>query len=60
MKISLHQPDHVDLDRLVKTCYLVMIASTSEAQCGIENLCERGQSNERRDHAYFGRHVGRS
>ena len=32
-----------------------MIASTSEAQCGIENLWQRGRSNGRRDCVNFSR-----
>ena len=30
-RIEFHQRDHVDLDYLVKTCYLIKIALVSEA-----------------------------
>ena len=37
-----------------------MINEISEAQCGVENLRQRGRSNRRRDYANFGRRVGRN
>ena len=37
-KISFCDPQHEDRDHLVKSCCLMMIATVSEAQCGIEKL----------------------
>ena len=36
----------------------MMISAVSGAKCGLEKLWQRGRSNERHDHANFGRHVG--
>ena len=59
-KIVFHKPEHADPDNLVKTCFLMMTTSASEAQCGIESLWQRGQSNGRLDYANIGRRVDRN
>ena len=59
-KIALHQLEHANQDRLVKTLYLMMIADISEQQCVVENLWKRGRSNWRLDYANFGRRVGKN
>ena len=41
----------------VKHCYTLIIAATSEMECGIENLWKRGISNVGRSYQDFGKYV---
>ena len=59
-KILFEWTDHVDLDHLVQSPYLTITSFTSEAQCGIENLWQRVNSNGRCDCANFSRHIFRN
>ena len=49
---------HEDRGRLVKECYLTMIAAVSEVQRGIEKLMSRGRSNGRKYYEKFAICVG--
>ena len=55
--IKYHGPDADDPDWYVKCCYALLIAATSEIECGIDNLWKRRQYNGRRSYPYFGQYV---
>ena len=59
-KIVFYHLEHVDPDRLVKTCCLIMIANVYEAQVEVANLWQRGRSNKRCDYTNFGMYVGQN
>ena len=59
-KIKFHDPNvDDDPDWKVKRCYTLLIAASSEVECGIENLWKCGTGNGRRDYPDFGRYVPR-
>jgi hypothetical protein len=55
--IKFHDPEAPDPDWKVKLGYLLMLASTSEADVGVENLWKRGKSGGRHEHADFGKYM---
>ena len=55
--IKFHDPEAPDPDWKVKLGYLLMLASTSEADVGVENLWKRGKSGGRHEYADFGKYM---
>ena len=55
--IKFHNQNADDPDWCVKCCYTLIVSSTSEMKCGIENLWKRVISNGRRSYLYFGQYV---
>ena len=56
-KIKFHQEDDEDPDWMVKQCYLILVASVTEVECGAENLWKQGRLNGRKEAANFGRYM---
>jgi hypothetical protein len=52
-----NDPDADDPDWIVKQCYLLLIASVTEADVGVENLWKKGQSGGRHEYANFGQYI---
>jgi hypothetical protein len=49
--------DADDPDWIVKQCYLLLIASVTEADVGVENLWKKGVSGGRHEFANFGQYI---
>ena len=57
--IQFHDSDAEDKDWRVKRCYTILIAASSEVECGVDNLWKRGNGNGRKELPDFGRYVPR-
>ena len=57
--IKFHDSDAEDKDWRVKRCYTILIAASSEVECGVDNLWKRGNGNGRKELPDFGRYVPR-
>ena len=42
---------------MVNQCYLILITSVSEVNCGVDNLCKTNKSKGRRFYPNFGKHI---
>lgn len=56
-KFKFHDPDDDDPDWIVKQCYLLLIASVTEADVGVENLWKKGMSGGHHEYANFGQYI---